>query len=451
MIDFLNKKVAIAGFGIEGQSLYNYLKAFKASVWILDQNTELNVPDSAQAILGGHYLDHLEQFDVILRSPGVHPKLLQKAKLITSLTQLFFDHCPCPIIGVTGTKGKGTTATLISLMLEKSGQKVFLGGNIGKPPLDFIGQLTKNDIVVLELSSFQLINLDKSPQYAVVLMIVPEHLNYHQSVAEYSNAKSRIVLYQKSDDYAILNQDSEISRNFAKQTKAKVSFFSQKEKTNGSFIRDKNIYIIKDDPPLDKVSNRQDHEELLCAVADVALIGRHNLDNIMAASFMAYRAGASLDSIRAVIKTFKGLENRLEFVREINGISFYNDSFSTTPETAIAAIDSFSNPKILILGGASKESDYRDLAKKIGISDIRAVILIGETALEIEQNINKFSKKIPLIIKDLFKMRNIVKTCHKTALKGDVVLLSPGCASFGLFKNYKDRGEQFKNEVLWLS
>jgi len=453
-MDFKGKKVAVIGVGVEGKSTLNYLEDKNAKLFLLDQKETLD-PEiitlaksiGVQLHLGKNYLETVDQFDLIFRSPGVRPDLpeLLRAKeagvRVTSQTKYFFDTCPCPIVGVTGTKGKGTTATLIFEMLKADGRKVFLGGNIGQAPLDFLQKLTGESIVVLELSSFQLIDLEKSPQVGVVLMITSEHLDWHQNTSEYIEAKKPIVKYQSERDFALVNVDYPTSKEFLAVGGGHKIAVSTKEKLEmGVFIEKGIIYRNLKSP------------ERVVQVEEVGLIGPHNLENIVAAVGAASVLEVPLDSIVQVVKEFKGLEHRLEFIRETAGVKFYNDSFSTTPETAIAAIRSFSEPEILILGGSSKNSDFMNLGKEIiSRENLKALILIGQEGPRIKKAINTQGEFKGQILEGAKSMEEIISQARDVADSGDIVLLSPACASFDMFKNYKERGELFKKEVMNLS
>ncbi len=466
--DLRDKKVAILGFSVEGFSTAKFFERHGMGFTVLEKNDLSNLLPEAQEFLKTHdypvftgpeHLERLMEFDVVSRSQGIpvwNPKIVEakgKGVEFTSMTKLFFEFCPCPIIGVTGTKGKGTTATLIYEMLKISGSDVCLGGNIGQSPLDFIDKIKPSSWAVLELSSFQLEDLGKSPHIAVVLMVTREHLNsqakdspnYHTSESDYLEAKKNIVRFQGERDYAVVNVDFPNSRSFAKATRAKVVYFSTvKHLPSGAYLDGNELLLC-----LDKTRNR------LADRSGVFLRGEHNLQNVLAAATTSFLAGTDLKSINHVIRTFKGLEHRLEFVREVSGVKYYNDSFSTTPETAMAAIKSFAEPEILILGGSEKGSDYVVLGRVICEADnIRAVLLIGKTAPRIEDAIYQALKGVipvlgitPVKMSSKAAMKEIVQKAKELAQPGDVVLLSPACASFDMFKNYKDRGAQFKHCV----
>lgn len=450
---FEGKKIAILGFGLEGQSLADYLLNKAESIVVLDEKEArdfeskiINTYENKGVEFKFGKIEDLGYFDIIFRSPGINPasKFILDAKHngseISSATKLFFDLCPAEIIGVTGTKGKGTTSTLIYEMLKEAGEDVYLGGNIGVAPLTFLDNLNRDSKVVLELSSFQLIDLDKSSHIAVMLMTTSEHLDYHSDVYEYINAKRNIFKYQTNTDFAVINQDYPASNESDIVGEGKVYKVSRESEVfgDGCFIKNDNLVL--------KING---NERNIVNINEIALPGKHNLENAAAASMAAILAGADIESIKSVLRTFKGLPHRIEFVATIRGANYYDDSFSTTPETAIAAIESFSEPKILILGGSSKNSDFTELGEVISNSDsIKAIIGIGEEWRRIREKIRNDETEIIENCKD---MHEVVNQASKISEIGDIILLSPACASFDMFKNYKDRGEKFKEAVFSLT
>lgn len=418
-----SEKIAILGFGVEGKSTKKFLEdnGYK-NLTVFDEK----IPEYEND------LNKLKDYDVIFRSPGIHkdhPKL--QGLNVTSATKLFFDICPCPIIGVTGTKGKGTTSTLIYEILKEAGKDVYLGGNIGTPALDLMPDIWHESIVVLELSSFQLHDLEKSPHVGVVLNTTTEHLDYHKDSEEYQNAKEAIVKFQNSKDFAVLNLDYPYYEKYESLGEAEKYFVSTRKKVqHGAYISHDMIYV---------------EDEEICKTDEVGLIGPHNLENILPAAMVASILKIPKNHIAKSVKNFKGLPHRLEFVREFNGIRFYNDSFSTTPETCIAALNSFDEPLILIAGGSEKNSDYTALGREIFKKEnLKDVILMGDTAQEIKNAILKNGEP-DCNIATVATYHDAFDLALEKAWEGSVVLLSPACASFGLFKNYKDRGEKFKN------
>lgn len=427
---YKGKRIAVLGaYGVEGSASRDYLVSHGLAFDILDKQDDSD------------YLSKAQNYDIVFRTPGVKPTspelvaAREKGTVFTSQIEEFFDICPGKIIGVTGTKGKGTTSTLIYEILKASGSDVYLGGNIGVPAISFLDVVTTESIVVLELSSFQLQTLKKSPDIAVVLNITSEHLDYHQDTDEYRLAKANIVKHQSVDNLAVINDDYEVSKSFSGLTPASKYFFSRDHKVEGCYVDNHDNIIL----------NVEGEVATIASFEELKLRGRHNLENITAASLAVYLAGAKPTVIAEVVKSFNGLEHRLELVREVNGVKYYNDSFSTVPETAIAALDSFAEPIILIAGGSDKKSDYTELGKKIANANVKAIILVGDMAEKIKASIP--SKYKGEIITGLTKMDDMVTKAANLASAGDVVLLSPACASFGLFENYKDRGNQFKEVV----
>jgi UDP-N-acetylmuramoylalanine--D-glutamate ligase len=438
-------KVAIVGYGIEGQSAYRYWSKQHADITICDRNDQLDLPKDAASQLGEGYLKDLDRFDVIMRTAGMHPHIILDANpgvgpKVTTVINEFMRVCPAPIVGITGTKGKGTTSTLIFKILQAAGFTAHLGGNIGHSPFDFISDVKKDDYVVLELSSFQLEDATHSPHVAVCLMVVPEHLNWHADLEEYKNAKSNIFRFQEIDDIAVYNALSNNSRDIAAFSGAQTIVpYGVPAGGRQHLGKEVSVYV-KDD--------RIFYEDTeICGTGDVALIGRHNLENICAAIAATWKLiNGNTAAIKKVVKSFSGLEHRLEFVKYYNGVRFFDDSFSTTPETAIAAIQAFEEPKVLILGGSDKGVSFEALAEAVTNNNVRQVLAIGTMGPVIAEALLK--RGFQAISNDqLDTMQAIVKVACKVARTGDVVLLSPACASFDMFKDYKDRGDQFKRAV----
>lgn len=430
-IQFKDKRIAILGEGIEGLSSAKFLKLKGADVTILDQKNNPN------------YLENLDEYDLIIRSPGISLKNIidknpQVKNKITSQTKLFFDLCPAEIIGVTGTKGKGTTSSLIYEMLKESGKDVYLGGNIGVPPFEFLDKLNTQSFIVLELSSFQLEDLHKSPKIGVMLMITSEHLEHHGGIKEYVEAKRNLIRFQNESDFAVLNRDYLATNESDIYSEGKKFFVSrEREVSEGAFARDEALWL--------RVNGE---DKKVIDTSEILIPGKHNWENAGAAIVAAHIAGVSIETMKKVLKTFKGLPHRLELVAEVNGVKYYDDSIATNPESTIAAIQAFKQPKILILGGVTEGSHFDELGKIISEDEsIKAIIGIGKEWPQIK---SKISSDHILLIEGAIDMHTVAQAAFKIAQTGDVVLLSPACKSFDMFKNYKDRGDQFKEAVLKL-
>jgi len=428
-------KIAILGYAREGRSAYDYWHSDTNQITICDQDDSVSLPDGVQRRLGSEYLLDLDKFDLIVRTAGLNPKEIVKANSeailskVTSATNEFFRVCPTRnIIGVTGTKGKGTTSTLTAKMLEAAGKKVHLGGNIGLSALDLLGSgIQPDDWVVLELSSFQLIDIKYSPLIGVCLMVVPEHLNWHDDFNDYLKAKSQLFAHQTANDKAIYFAGNDNSKQVASVGQGqKIPYLGEP----GAIVKEGYINI---------------DGQNICAADEIKLPGRHNLQNVCAAVTATWQVTQDIDAFRQVLTSFAGLSHRLELVREIDNVKYYDDSFGTTPETAQVAIEAFPRPKVIILGGSDKGALYSELAKTISADNVRSVVLIGLTAPAIKSTLQEVG--YTSFIDGGADMRQIVDTARQAAKPGDVVLLSTACASFDMFKNYEDRGNQFKAAV----
>lgn len=455
-MNFKDKHIAILGAGVEGVSSAKFFSGHGARVTLLDQKErEVSGLGNVKTRFGPTAFENLHEYDLLVRSPGIqlsHDELkdIPKEK-ITSQTKLFLDLCSARVIGVTGTKGKGTTAALIYEMLKASGMDVYLGGNIGTPPFAFLDKLTEKSIVVLELSSYQLADLAKSPHIAVFLMIVPDHLHYHGDMAEYVDAKRNILRFQTSEDFAVINRDYPASNESDVHTDAKVFSVSRERPSTdqGCFVKDDAIWIRMQGPVIGRSAPQgvQGTEWKIIDTKDIFIPGKHNLENVCAASMAATLAGATKSEIVRVLKSFKGLPHRLELVGEVNGVRYYDDSIATNPESAIAAIEAFQQPKILVLGGVTEGSSFEELGKVIaGDPTVKAVIGFGKDWPLIKEAILR-ANAATLLIEGAKDMNTVIAAAAKIAKPGDVVLLSPACKSFDMFKDYQERGDQFKEEV----
>jgi UDP-N-acetylmuramoylalanine--D-glutamate ligase len=418
-------KIAIAGYGLEGESNYRYYASDATNqIAIADEKkTAVELPKGVEVITGPNAFLKLQDFDLVVRTAGLAPRKIKTNGKIWSATNEFFAKCPAMIIGVTGSKGKGTTASLIAGILKEAGKKVWLVGNIGKASLDILGEIDSDDIVIFELSSFQLWDIEKSPHIAVVLFIEQEHLDVHASMEEYVSAKANITKYQTKEDYLIYNKSNQYATGIARSSSAKAIGYTDEETAH---VKDGNFYY---------------NEQKICSINSLNIIGMHNLDNACAAIDAVWPVTNDIPAIERGLRDFKGLPHRLQFVREVDGVRYYDDSIATTPSSAIAALKTFGSKKVIILGGSSKGSDFTELASELTHHDVKA-ILIGDEAANIAEACKSAGFLDYQIIDDP-KMIDVVALAHSLSSPGGVVLLSPASASFGLFINYVDRGDQF--------
>ena len=446
------RKVAIIGLGVSNLPLLDYLYENKANVTIFD---ERNIDEIPKEVLdkmtqynfgfyfGNNSLENLKGFNIIFRSPSCLPtrtELQEEEKngaIVTTEIEMLMKMAPCKIIGVTGSDGKTTTTSLINSILQKANYNTFLGGNIGTPLFTKLKDIKPDDIIVLELSSFQLMGMEISPDIAVITNITPNHLNIHKDYNEYIDAKKNIFKYQNENGIVVLNYDNEITRKLAKDAKSKVIFFSSNEKLENGFIVDENV--IKECE--DKIRKH------ILSSKDVLLRGKHNYENI-ATALAATNTLVDTDIAVQAIKEFKPVEHRLEFVKEIDGVKWYNDSVSSSPTRTIAGLYSFDEDIVLIAGGYDKNLDYKPIAKPI-LEKVKSLILLGQTSGKIFDAVKEESERQNKNI-DIYMCENLEETVNlakKVSRKGEVVLFSPASASFDMFKNFADRGNKFKNIV----
>jgi UDP-N-acetylmuramoylalanine--D-glutamate ligase len=422
-------KVAILGYGVEGRAASAYWQKLGHEVTVHDANAALLLLDGMSGVIGTNYLDNLDGYDLIVRQQSIHPRVISVSTPVTSVIREFMAKSPAPIIGVTGTKGKGTTSTLIKMILDKAGKRTWLAGNIGVVPLDFLDQITPDDYVILELSSSQLIDVTQSPEVAVGLMIVPEHLNWHTSLDEYYEAKGNIFRFQKPNDVAIYHGRNETSVRLAALSPGHRRPYLIEP---GAIVSDGAIRI---------------KDRVICQVDEVGLVGPHNLENVCAAVTATWSiTQGDVKATREAITSFTGLPHHIEHIANIAGIGYYDDSFSTTPEAAIAALVSFPQAKIAILGGSDKGIGFDELGQAVEDNNVIHALLIGATAAKIATALDKAGYHHYTIV-DWKGMDSLVQTASQLSEPGDIVLMSPGCASFGLFDNYKQRGENFQAAV----
>lgn len=445
------KRVAVIGMGVSNMPLTRMLLRAGIRVTVRDKAPRQRLAEyageleslGAKLILGDDYLEKLKE-DVIFRTPGMHPNTpaLQAARErgseVTSEMELFFLTCPCHLIGVTGSDGKTTTTSMIAKFLNAAGHNVYIGGNIGKPLLTDVGSMAPEDYAVLELSSFQLMTLDRSPHIAVFTNLSPNHLDYHKTMEEYTAAKEHIFLHQTSEDTVIFNLDNSLTQKMAEKAPGHTVLFSRRQRLEeGVYLRDGAIWL----------TNQQGRREVL-PLRDIVLPGNHNIENYMAA--IAAVDGIVPDQcVRQVASTFQGVEHRIEFVRAVDGVKYYNDSIGTSPTRTAACLSVFPEKVVLIAGGYDKGVPFTSLGIEI-VEHVKTLILTGNTAQSIRAAVEEAPGYEPdaLHMIDADDFEDAVAHARSEAEPGDIVVLSPACAAFDQFKNFMERGDTFKRLVL---
>ena len=436
------KRIAVLGLGVSNRPLVRLLLEFGCDVLGCDRTPREKLDAEVLQLeemgcklsVGDSYLDGVEA-DILFRTPGMHPghpaieALRSRGARVTSEMEVFFELCPCTLLAVTGSDGKTTTTTLVSEMLKAAGKTVWLGGNIGTPLLPLVRQMKPEDFAVVELSSFQLMDMTRSPSRAIVTNLAPNHLDIHKDMEEYVDSKKNIFRYQNADDLLVLNADNDITAAF--RGNGITRFFSRQGKESHVVLKDGTIYR---------------GGEAVLEAKDILIPGVHNIENYMAAIAMV--EGLVEDEIiRQVAKTFGGVEHRIELVRIKNGVKFYNDSIASSPSRTIAGLRSFSEKVLLIAGGYDKHIPYDVLGPEI-CAHVKQVFLCGATAPQIRaavESCGDFHGQV--VLTDCGNFENAVRTAAAVAQKGDIVLMSPASASFDEFKNFMVRGEFFKKIV----
>lgn len=456
--DYLNsirdRRVAVFGIGVSNVPLIKMLRAHGIDVTACDRNTREGLGQTADELealgtklkLGEGYMEDLDA-DLIFRSPGIRPDVpafeaaVARGAKVTSEMEVFFDVCPCKKIAVTGSDGKTTTTTIIAKLLERAGYTVHLGGNIGHPLLAETFDMKPEDIAVLELSSFQLLCMTSSPEIAVVTNVAPNHLDIHKGMEEYVSAKKNIFLHQHPEDKVVLNRDNELTRSFAAEAKGSVTLFSRQNPMDSGVVLENGVICVKQDGKSRPV----------LPVEDILLPGVHNIENYMAA-IAAVNGLVSDEIIRAFAKTFGGVEHRIELVRELHGVRYYNDSIGSSPSRTIAGLRAFPQKVILIAGGYDKHIPYDVLGPEL-VAHVKTLVLTGATATKIRAAAEGAEGYDPerLPIYEVDEFEEAVKKAQSLAQPGDVVILSPASASFDKFKNFMERGDTFKRIVRALS
>lgn len=444
------KRIVVLGIGVSNRPLIRLLLSYGLTVTACDKTPRDDLdPDvleleslGAELRTGETYLNDLTA-DVVFRTPGMHPNLPALCRLrdggawITSEMEAFFSVCPCSIFAVTGSDGKTTTTTLISEMLKKAGKTVWIGGNIGTPLLPLADQMHPDDFAVVELSSFQLMHMQQSPHVAVVTNLAPNHLDVHKDMEEYVNAKKNILLFQNDSDRVVLNLDNAITASFASDAKGSVSWFSRKERPDNGVWFDGQSIFRGETPILTR--------------KDIVIPGLHNVENYMAA-ICAVEGYVDDTAIREVACTFSGVEHRIELVRELDGVRYYNDSIASSPTRTIAGLQAFDQKVILIAGGYDKKIPFDVLGPEI-TAHVKALILCGATSEKIRQSVLSapdYCENHPVIV-SADNLTEAVEKAQNLAVPGDVVTLSPACAAFDQFKNFMVRGNTYKQIVHSLS
>ena len=449
-----NKTVAVIGIGVSNRPLIELLLSRGVAVTACDKKDRAALGPLAEELegkgchlrLGPDYLKDLTE-DIIFRTPGMRPDLpeltaaVERGSVLTSEMEVFFEVCPCPILAVTGSDGKTTTTTIIGSLLRAAGKTVHLGGNIGHPLLAETGDMSAEDIAVLELSSFQLMTMTRSPHIAVVTNLAPNHLDVHKDYAEYISAKENIFTHQSAEDVTVLNADNEVTRSFMGRERGSLRVFSRRETVErGTYLAESG----SGEGQAIWISNEAGRREVL-PLSGIKLPGVHNVENYMAA--IAAVDGLVPDqAIRDFAKDFGGVEHRIELVRELDGVRYYNDSIASSPSRTIAGLNSFPEKVILIAGGKDKGISYDSLGPVVN-DHVKLLILCGATAGVIRASVEGAENYGGLEIVDVEDYQQAVSLARNRAERGDVVILSPASTSFDRFANFMERGRIFKEIV----
>ncbi len=448
------KKVYVIGLGVSHKELIPVLKAHGIDVTVCDKSEKYEAENKAildaigvKYLLGKDYPEYFDEADVIFRTPGMYylDPVLTRARergiVVTSETEMFFDHCPCPIYAVTGSDGKTTTTTLIYEMLKAAGKTVHLGGNIGYPLYARIEQVKEEDVAVVELSSFQLLSMRTSPQVSVITNITPNHLNVHKDMKEYIDAKCNILLHQNAFTKTVLSRDNETTYELRELVRGELKTFSRHQKVeNGAYLNEDG-YLVR---------VKQGAEEILLHKDEIRIPGIHNVENYLTA-IAAVGDAVSKEKIVEVAKNFGGVEHRIEYVKTVDGVRYYNDSIATSPTRTIAGLHAFTQKLIVIAGGYDKNIPYEPLGEDVNAC-VKILILLGKTGPKIEKAVKEHPSYDPKQIEiiNAATLEEAVQTARKVAKPGDVVTLSPASASFDLYRNFEERGQHFKRLVMEL-
>ena len=450
-----SRKIAFIGAGVSHNDCIRLFREKGIPVLLCDKKNKEQLGPIAEELealgvtlkLGPDYLKDLErEADIVFRAPGMYflnPELTalrKKGLMVTSELEVFFDLCPCPVFAVTGSDGKTTTTTLIAKFLESMGKKVHLGGNIGKALLPEIESVRPEDVAVVELSSFQLISMRRSPDVAVITNVAPNHLDVHKNFEEYIDSKRNLYRHQNAFSRTVLNADNEITASMAPEVRGQLCWFSSKGPVErGCYLQGEEILLC-----------HNGKTEKVMDASDIRIPGWHNVENYMTA-ISATAGWVDFDNIRKIAREFNGVEHRIELVREKDGVKWYNDSIATSPTRAIAALNAFTQKLIIIAGGYDKHIPFEPFAKK-AITNIKTLILTGHTADAIEACVRNQPgfETSGLKIMRAANLEEAVELAHQIAIPGDIVSLSPACASFDAYPNFAVRGTHFKTLVMKL-
>ena len=447
-MDMKNKKVLVFGSGISGIGAGKLLEQVGASVVLYDGKetldkevlkAQLGDDTKAEIILGELSEEVMETLDLVVMSPGVPTDLPVVLKMrdmgipIWGEVELAYTYGKGDVLAITGTNGKTTTTALLGEIMKNYKESVFVVGNIGNPYTAAALEMREDSVAVAEMSSFQLETIHEfRPKVSAILNITPDHLNRHHTMEAYIKAKEDIAKNQTKEDTCVLNYEDEVTRKIGENVKANVLYFSSQRKLDrGIYLDDGNIIL------------RQDEEILVCNVNELKLLWTHNYENVMAAVAMAAAYGTPMEVIRRTIKEFAGVEHRIEFVREKDGVAYYNDSKGTNPDAAIKGIQAMNRPTVLIGGGYDKDSEYEEWIQAFD-GKVKLLVLVGATKEKIAEAAERVGF-VSYVMADSFE--EAVEKCIEAAEPGDAVLLSPACASWGMFKNYEERGDKFKELV----
>ena len=448
-MDYRNKKIVVAGAGKSGIAAVNLLKKEDAEIVLYDANTKLESGDlmdqtgnaeNVDIVFGEFPEELIESCDLLVLSPGVPTELdyivriKERGVPVWGEAELGYRFSKGRLAAITGTNGKTTTTSLLGEIAASQFESVFVVGNIGTPCTEIAEQTRDDSVLVAEMSSFQLESVEEfHPEVSMILNITPDHLNRHHTMENYTAAKANIMKNQTENETCVLNYEDERLRELAEKTRAKVVFFSsERELESGCFLRNGDI-IYKENGT----------ETVIINVSELNIIGKHNHENAMAAILGAIALGISLENIRKTLKSFLAVEHRIEYTCTKNGVKYYNDSKGTNPDAAIQAVRAMSTPTILIGGGYDKHSEYDEWIDSFD-GKVKELLLLGQTAQKIADCCDRHGFKNYRYVDD---MDEAIKVAHKDALPGEAVLLSPACASWGMFDNYEQRGRIFKDLV----